>query len=308
MVAMSPVFGIPSGIVAAGNKLWVRDHSGDPELHAVDIATGDLLFSVGRTGEGPGEFEGAVWGMQVVPPNSPYLWTFDSRGQRLIQVESDAPSSAWRMVSLGGSPSIARLVWLDSNTIVGVSASEEARFSVFDSTGARVRVVPGKLLGNRNEIPFDERVQASVTSFGLCAHPEGIGFVQYFRGFGRIEIFRPDATDYILAEVPFPSGPIFRSVDGARLRFTEYRAHYMDCAPVRDHLYMLYSGSLLDWDEPVFATSDAGSHVHVFSWEGRLEKVIHLDIPMHGIAVDEHSGWMYGVSYLGQPAIYRFRL
>ena len=71
---------------------------------------------------------------------------------------------------------------------------------------------------------------------------------------------------------------------------------------------MLYSGSIVDWDEPALATSDAGSHVHFFDWEGRLKNVIHLDVPMHAIAVDKGAGWMYGVSFLGQRAVYRFRL
>ena len=308
LLTTSTAIGIPIGIVPTGRRLWVQDFAGDPQLHVVDAATGEVLSSLGRRGEGAGEFGQSVWGMQVLPPDTMALWTFDIDGQRVIRVELGKEPSSWRTVPLVGSPSVWRLAWLDLNAIVGVHghSNEAERFSFFDSTGARTGTVPGKLLGGE-EVSLAEKMQATLTGFGLCAHPGGEAFVQYYFAFGRIELFDREATDSALAEVPFPSEPIFMRRDGGDLRFRAYRYHYMDCAPADSRFYMLFVGRPYDSGVAV----ESASHVHIFDWEGSLEKVLYLDTPMSAIGVDEEAGWLYGVgtsSVEGEPGIFRFRL
>lgn len=307
LVVSSPAIGIPSRIVATNSLLWVSDYAGDPELHVVDAGNGEVLASLGRRGEAGGEFRGRISGMQVFPPDTTALWTFDPNGQRLIRVQFGVGSNEWTTIQLTGSPYIARVTWLDLNTIVGITGIEEARFSIFTSSGERVTSVPGVFLGSE-EVPIDEKAQATVTGFDLCTRPDGTNVALYYRNFGRIELFDENLTDQTLVQVPFPSGPMFTPDEGGRMTFTKYRSHYLDCAAEENRFYMLYSGSPLDWDEALFATADAGHYVHVFDWDGRLQDVLYLATPMHGISVLEDVGWLYGVSFLDEGGVYRFRL
>ena len=196
---------------------------------------------------------------------------------------------------------VARAAWLDSMTIVGVQREQEERFVFFDTAGERIETVPGALLGG-DTIPMIERVKAS-TNFALCARPETPGFALAYFYAGRVELYDRKAGGPVLADVPYPTEPVFTRVTG-EIRFRMERHHYMACSASKDHVYALYSGQS-DATDPDEASH--GREVHVFDWEGQYVGKLHLDTPMFGLSVDEKAGWLYGTSLL-DAGVYRFRL
>lgn len=56
LLVSDPVIGQPGTMVTNGGLLWVTDRSGNPAVHAIDLATGAVVSSEGRAGEGPGDF------------------------------------------------------------------------------------------------------------------------------------------------------------------------------------------------------------------------------------------------------------
>ena len=53
----SESFGMPTSVAVVGRHLVIADGYGDPALHVLDKRSGELLYSLGGQGEGPGEFE-----------------------------------------------------------------------------------------------------------------------------------------------------------------------------------------------------------------------------------------------------------
>lgn len=297
-----PAIGAPIVIQAVGDQLFVGDASGDPDLHILDIDDGSLVVSLGRRGEGPGEFGGPIDRIQVVRPDTTAIWVHDGLKFMLLDVSrtfgSETPTVAPQEAAF-----VVRAAWLDSLTIVGVRREPEERFVFFGATGEQMETVAGDLLGG-DTIPMSERVNASI-NFALCPRPGGLGFALAYWDAGRVELYDREANGPVLAAVPHPSEPVFTRVRG-EVRFRAGRHNYTECSASRDHLYVLYSG------QEMLPESDAddashGREVHVFNWEGRLVRTYQLDTPLFGLSVNEETGWLYGASLL-DAGVYRFRL
>lgn len=300
LLSCHPTIGEPGFILPWGNYLLVSDWAGDPNLHALDRTTGELIASFGRMGSGPGEFVGLVDGIQL-PSHDSAAWVFDGHLTR-IATPGPIPSDATVVdLSAGGYPGEA--AWLDSATIVGVKMhSATERLVFFDAAGNVVRTVPGEFLGH-DGIPESERVEAG-RQVALCAHPEGVSFALVYKMVGRIELYDRSASDMVNAAVPYPSEPRFDNIDG-ETRFIIERITYSSCWADSEFLYALYSGT--DFGA---APSDAmsGREIHAFDWStGSLVRMLHLDTPVFGFSLSWEDGWLYA----GSPAdagIYRFSL
>ena len=301
--AFSTALARPNGIVVDGPRIWVSDYAGNPELHVFSAASGELIVSLGRRGDGSGEFRGNAGEFQTLPDDTGVVWVFAPAGQRVVRVDDDLPSTEWRAVALEIPPYVMRLVWIDAATAVGITSTEDPMFVAFDSLGTRIQATRGRFPGPE-VAPVQERMKAGITAFGICPKPTGEGFIRYHHHFGRVDSFGRDAAAATLFDVPFPSEPIFDTDREGRPRFTPEQIHYVGCAIGDSHYYLVYSGLPIDLQHQ---GADAGSHIHIFDNDGRLYRVMHLDSPVSKIAVDESGGWLYGNSD-EEGGVYRFRL
>jgi hypothetical protein len=145
---------------------------------------------------------------------------------------------------------------------------------------------------------------ATDQGFQLCAWP-GRGFVIANMNVGRVELYDDRASLVRLAEVPFPSEPVFEPDQQNTLRFRDPRAFYLGCTANEDFLFALFSGRL-DAEYEGYSRS-SGEFVHVFDWEGRLRSVFRLDQEIHQIAVDQDGVFLYASSMV-EGAVYRYAL
>lgn len=313
VLSNAAAIGIPSEIRWTTGHLWVSDVAHDPAIHLLDDETGTLRMSLGRRGDGPGEFQsvphlvldprdgsGAMWGwdrdlgrLTLLEPSVPV------RSPRVLRV---APSAADSVV--GGVRVPWRVIWLDDGVLVGVNASEENRFSFISLDGTIVRSVAGPLLGTEAATPT-QRVRATMSGFMTCGWPTR-GFVILYKFLGRVEFYDLEGRFVRAAEVPSPSDGFVTGPSGTPVAdFSE--SHYQSCTVRGDRLFAGYAGRVYDDFEPGDPSSYAVGHIHVFGWDGRLERQYHLDRPVFAIDIDSEGNNLYATS-LVTSAIYRFPL
>ena len=302
-LSRSPAIGWPGFMQPWGKHLLITDWQGDPNLHLLDRATGELIVSFGRIGQGPGDFPGLLSGAQQPRHDSSAVWVYD--GRKLTRIDRPGPIGAdVAAIDLTVVPLVSRAAWLDSMTIVGVTLRPpERRFVFFDpTTGNVTKMVPGVLLGN-DRVPVSQRVEAG-KQVSFCVHPQGTSFAVLYMDAASIQIYDRTARHLVDAAVPHPIDAPFSRVDG-EWRFVPETMTYNACWGSDDVLYALYSG-----DNFETATLDTlgGQEIHLFDWtSGQLLRLFHLDVRILAFAVDEDAGWLYGGS-MTDAAVYRFRL
>jgi hypothetical protein len=300
----APVIGQPGRLQVSGGFLWVEDLISDPGLHVLDAETGTLLHSLGTRGEGPGEFSTAPFGLAAPFDKSSGVWAWDRGLQRLTLFEP-RPVTEYEPVTirLDSDLPVQRVTFINPERIIGVSHSEEGRFSLFSSDGRRRRVVGGELLGPERA-PQEERLKATNASINVCVWP-GRGFAIVNFRVGRLEYYDTEARLVRLAEVPFPGDPAFEQSPNGGLRFLPVRSWYFDCTASHDHLFALFSGRLNSAFEGEARFS--GEYLHVFDWKGELKSVFRLDRDIRAISVSPSEDQLFATS-LVDGRIYRYKL
>jgi hypothetical protein len=76
-------------------------------------------------------------------------------------------------------------------------------------------------------------------------------------------------------------------------------------AATAQHVYALFSGRL---QRDTSVPADVADQVHVFDWEGRLERVIRLDTPITHLAVDAAGQTLHGTRIDPHPQVVAFSL
>jgi hypothetical protein len=308
-----PVLARPWAIRWAKGRLWVADGAHDPALHLIDAVSGRLILSIGRKGEGPGEFA-SVPTIHIAPGDtSGGIWAYDSSLGRLTWLKPLIPLLDPVTVRVepalggnvpGGVPVPWRVAWVEPERLIGVNPSDSARFSIISPSGALIRTVPGALLGPM-DAPFNERMKATMTGFFLCPWPER-GFALLFTHVGRIEYYDRDARAVRVADVPFPSDGFVTDRDGNLKPFYGDN-YYKSCVVHDDRLYAAFSGRRDRDYEPGDPASSAAGYLHVFNWSGELTEVFRLNPPVTAIDIPPEGGVLYATS-LSTAAIYRFPL
>jgi hypothetical protein len=299
-LSQAPAIAKPWQIQVSGSKLWVVDAAGDPGLHMLDAESGELVRSLGRKGDGPGEFKAGPWDVDPVSGSHDGVWALDRGHQRMTLFDSRTlPANELQMLRLQGPTTIANTTWLRSDLIVGVTATEQERIVLMDADGRRLRTVAAPFLGPA-DISYQERQQASATGFRLCAQPPARGFVIVYYTASVIEHY--DSTGYLVRrmDVPFPSEPVFERTESGEASFRYDRDHYLDCTSTDERLYALYSGRHIARGEIA-----AADYVHVFDWQGAFHGAYRLDWPVRGISIDPEGRYIYAVSLL-DAGVYRF--
>lgn len=281
-----PIVGRPYDLVIGGSTLWILDGVGEPFIHAVRTTDGSLIQSVGRKGDGPGEFHRSPASLSIQPGHPDAVWAFDLRLQRMTQIRpGEEPSGDSEMIELDAPVRVLAIDWLTEDRLFAQTAASDPRFIVFDRSGNAVHSVSEPLFGDPS-VPLAERRKATQSSVAICSSGAGRVAMAY-RTAGRIEFYDAQASLTGLAEAPFASEPEFiKAQEGAELRLDDSRSWYKDCTATGERIYALFSGRHRD-RFPGFDERDSGRYIHVFDWTGAFLEVLTLDLPLSEIAVDE---------------------
>ena len=126
---------------------------------------------------------------------------------------------------------------------------------------------------------------------------------------GRIEIRNGRGALITFADVPFPSSGEFVVNSRQELVWRRERLHYLDCSATSTHLFALYSGrrDATTPDGTPIPGADDSRYIHVFGWDGKLVRVLELDVGLVSLAVDEAESTIMGIG-AGSASLYRMRL
>lgn len=301
--ATSPAFGEPFFMAVEGQRLWVSDMNGDPFVHLVQLSDGRVVRSVGQRGEGPGDYQ-SVMDLGARPGDSGGIWAWDAQVGRLTFLSPRREDPANRMVT-PSSPASRPLSfrWLTHDRLVGILAGDSsASVVLYDSTGRVERTQNFEILGD-SSIPYRKRRNPS-SSFRICIKPGGGGFGILFGGGGRID--RYDAQGHALQgfSVPIPSNGDFELDSLGKWQALVPRQYYRDCSSTPSRLYALFSGRLAS--KFPLGPGWEGEYVHVFDWDGNLERVYRLSRGAQALAVIGDS-IIYAAANQ-TDTIYRYRI
>ena len=282
LLVSDPIIGDPRHLGVQGDRLWVADDKGDPYLDVVSISTGRIIVSMGRHGEGPGDF-GIVPQFSRRPGDDTGIWAYDEGLSRMTR-ETGQPADSYALFQPPAVfvSSVFTYLWLGRNRLVGIGDMDTNRIMIADTSGRLLALRKTDLLGG-DSIPLLARRAASL-GFVACASPVAERFAVLYQMGGRIDLF--DSTGQLMthASVPFPSNgewalsPRTHTLWGKPDWF-----FYIDCDATPRYLYALFAGHRTDG--PHGGRVRAARYVHVFDWDGRLVKVIGLRHEMSTIAV-----------------------
>lgn len=297
-----------SRIRVVGGHAWIKDYGGDPWLHIVRLSDGQLMSTAGRISDQTGDFE-AVTGYGQVPGTQDIGWVYDQGFKRISFGSVDEAGALHISERLELRDTVARLgriAWLGPDRIVGMSPEEDSRFAIIDGgTGETIRLQKGELLGS-DTLPEQARWSASYSYVSICPAPAGEKFAVAYGWVGRIEMFDASAVLRGLADVPFPSSPAFAGQPQGDIRYTPVHSYYSDCVATDSAIYALFAGRRLSDFEVI--DEGLGTYVHVFDWDGHLQRVYELDKPALSIAIAEDGVTMYTLGGGEPQSLFRYTL
>ena len=304
LLSDAPSIARPLLLQPSGGILWVSDAASDPGLHALNADSGELLYSVGTRGNGPGEFASSPFGLAAAPADTEIgaVWAFDMQLQRLTRFKP-LPLADYDIetIQLQGPPNAWRIAWAQPERIIAQSNSIGQRFGIFAIDGSRLQTVPGAVVGPA-DAPIAERLRATNESVRMCAWPKH-GFALANAWFGQIEYYDLDARPVRTASVPYKSEPTFTHSDDGEVTFEPERHWYVGCAATTEHLYALFSGRRIAAYEG--STASSAEYMHVFGWDGDLVATYKFDHEISGIGISPSGETLYAASVV-EGKIFRY--
>jgi len=302
--------GRPGDLLRVGPYLVIADSYGDPPLHVVRASDGAYVRSLGRPGEGPGEFS-HVWSLLSVPTAEEAFWAFDSQLRRLTYVDlkrylADDFTLGEQLISFTSEGLLISPAWIADTLLISSGFFMEGRIGHFDSTGKMLRLVgitpPG---GEKIPVPVRQHAYRSV----LKTRPDGSLVVLGTRHADQLELYRVDGTRLAVIRGALKFDPKYtvknREGGSSMVTGNDFRFGFIDLATTQEYIFALYSGRTR---EAYPGRANFGETVHVFDWSGQLIHTYELDADVISIVVDESGRTLYASQHRPHPAILRYAL
>jgi hypothetical protein len=304
----------PGDLAVVGDRLVLLDRSA-PWVHVFRLPGGERIGSVGRDGDGPGEFRHAAT-LHDDPREPGAFWVFDGTLNRFTRLGFTHPDSLpvpREVVNVhGGSGIHFQPVWLDDSTIVssGIFLKHpNIRLLVTDRAGRPTRTI-GTLPEHPGAAPIPSTVLQHAYEARFALHPDRTLIAIGTRHADRLEIYRADGS--LVRRIIGPDGftPVFevsQHAAGASMATGgDLRTGYLDLAATRRHVLALFSGGTR---AELRGRTYSGKEVHVFDWSGERVATLALDERAFSIAVDTAgAGYLYAGRLDPIPSVVRYPL
>jgi hypothetical protein len=304
-------------IGVAGDKLILTSLNREPFIAVLDVQTGALLRSFGRSGQGPQEF---FYSVRIVPgtglEHGGVIWVRDASG-RVTSVSTDAHAmqrdTATMRTIRPGVVGVTRLARPDAAGFIAVGHGIRGRTPltshiswieglslVWLDAGGVPRSFPRPLVTGDSRL--SGRSLAEAYEFTVCMEHRGHRLAIAYRLAGRLDIVATSDGEQSRAAVPIPFLPATGlNPETGRTEFwqgnRDNRAAYIACSGSAQNVFALYSGKLVRTFPG--RTAAYARFVHVFDWDGRLARVIMLDHSTLAMAVDPNGDAAYTIDHEG---------
>lgn len=303
------VLGRPSGILYSAGKLIIFDRSPISDGKQVSIynsETHKLLYSFGRKGSGPGEYQG-LWSIDRKVANENKITLLDLILHRytILDITDSTKIEIDTMITLKEGEAYCP-VFVNDSTIISIGGLlKQGRFAEYGLDG-NIRKYLGELLpGKKSETPIPIHQQASIGR--LKVTPDGSKYVICAYESDYIDIYNNDGTLKKRIEGPLGLPPQYkvRWIAGEpNCAFDQEKgvSCYLDIALSNDKIYALYSG------EPSKNPEVAGRYLHVYNMEGRFIETLIVDNKLRKISYDPFKRQLFGIQVSPLPELYMYQL
>ena len=294
--------GVVTALAADSQLIYVGNDEADAPLLIFDAESGKLLGTLGREGDGPGEYR-YVSSIQPLPgghgSRQRGLLIFDGTARRLTRfhlldpgtVKIDSPVTA--TVNAGGY--MTGLAMLPDSSLVGPGLFTSHRLARLQLDGTLIEML-GPTPDNPNGLPVP--VLEHVYQSTLAARPDGSRIALADRFMNHIELYGADGTLRRTVNGPIAVAPVFQvaMAGGAPTMASDenLRFGYVGIAAGQRYIYALFSGRRRGDYGPSEATY--ADQLHVFDWDGNLVRMVKLDRDIANIAVAPDERRLYGIA------------
>jgi hypothetical protein len=312
-----PTFGRPLTVAVddAGNRYVLDRHAQAVWVLGPD---GELLRTVGRGGEGPGEFQAPSdlallpgHRLAVLDPGAFRISFFQTDGAFLGQLQIPEYLSQFEVRSDGSILAYPRGRAFTLRTLGSETERDGGQVRILDREGRETGT-----LSPRQEIP-DPRDGPLVNQLFMARLP-GDSLVLSFRSLDRVEVWAPDGTLARVMHRPFPFQPEpARSTEQDRgpglppFTGTEFDILSSGLAVRPDGRFwaVLVPLSRARFRTPLFGEPEIPMEwaIELFDRQGRWLSRQPLDFPAAQAALDWESDGLYLLNFLEDAAVYRFR-
>lgn len=291
----SAALALPTRLEVVGDYLVVIDAGSDSALHVVNRRTGALVRSLGRRGEGPGEFTGA-WSLDARAGPEPTVWVYDLSLRRLTLLALDGEASVApgevRMVRFVDGAVLTSPRWIDAATILSAGLLPDARAAMYDSAGRRLRTL--------GQPPFPDGSAQPVQALQarLVRHPRQPVFAATSRYTSRL-----DVIDVASGSVKTVAGPVPVNLPPQPVALDRFA--YIDVAATAPYIVALFSGRERGGGG---APPNFGRCLQVFDWAGTFIGAFRLDSDVLAVAAEDDARSVYALRHDPWPAVLHFPL
>lgn len=290
-VVTSDQFARLSQVTVLGDQAWVLDRQSEPFFHVIDLSSGALVRSVGRSGEGPGEFR-RIGTIGRISRDS--LGVYDEGSRRLLRVsasDDDWVTSPTTTVQSFGNAVLVSAVPLGRDGWLAKTTSATGTYVVVSTQGELRREITIPFVGPV-EAPIDDRAIATMQS-NDCVSPDGRQVALTFVSASRIDVYDIETGARTEVAVPDPTDATWVDVDGRLVR-NDSTSYYTDCAFTDRSILALYNGRNVRRGGRPYDVS--AREVHVFNRAGGLTAIWSLDRGLNRIAVDDNRTHLVGTN------------
>jgi len=296
----------PTRLIVVGEQLVVLDRGADKVIRVYDVGSGRLHAAFGRHGQGPGEFSGAWELLPGIAPRSVWVLDVSLRRVTALNLDSLVLPRGYRgdaMVTLSGEGSLESLQLLSGRGFIGTGTFARGRLAHYSSTGGFLRTVGTPPRGDRR---WSSVVAQDAFSARLGVHQVTNRVVVAYRWTDRLEVLDPEGTLLTTMERPLGFEPVVSSKSDFRAAFTlDSRHAYLSTASSGRHVYSLFSGRT---EREAGKAMSFGRDVLVFSFDGKIRRILRLDADVIAMAVDESEAEIFALAHDPHPRILRFKI
>lgn len=303
------ILGSPGGIQKMGDGLLIMDYKSDSVFHYINLKEKKYMGQFGVRGQGPNEF---IHFTSLQPYYSEFTCGYDLMKKEIKIMKWDSlnnrlKSSTWKR-------------WTDTWTFdvipygqdkfVGNGCFNDSIFAIFDNRENSVDLAgeyPCKDENEKNISAYNRALayqgtlrltpKGKLAFATMCAKMLFLYEIQNNRLIQRkvvIDCYADYKPDYSGGE------GTYSVVHNGNLPVC-----YRDLSVTESYVYALYSGR--SFKEYGLAQWECDS-IYVYDWNGNMQALYKLDLPLLCFCIDEQSGLIYGIANNPEPTLVCFSL
>lgn len=308
------VLGRPSQIALSGSCLVMVDDASEQFFHLVDTEKEQYVGSFGNRGPGPSEFS---WVFSMSKANE-HLYFFDTGKYKVFEIFPDIDVDKVKITEVGD--------FLDTHSyVIPLGSGLYATCGMYRDGWIKLLDAHQNLVASSGDCPSEEsdkdipNLARSFAYQGILAYNGEDRLVMGTQEANQLYVYRIE-NDTLKCECSLvQSYPLYRDKsadlqketgrEGYGVTFDkENKMGYIELYAAPEKIYALYSGSSIKELVETGKNVPDGTELIVYNYN--LEEQAHykLDVPLRAFTLDDKTNTIYGIGYLPEATLVKFKL